>query len=263
MLDDIVDLAVTHAVPVEDDPLGQAAVELVVLAEGEGDGGAHVVVQLLGGVGVEVGHGEVLGESLVEARHHGADTPPLLGAVVDVVGVVADDHGVLHGNVDGPGLPAQLADHLDGDLGGHGHEALGLVQHGAGDALGGGGALQVTLLLDSGVVVALQRKKVTQLSVETSVEEKLESNKALKIIPPRRITLLIVRDDDHDDGGLGIDYLVELLDVGGGPVVGEGEDLGRGHGEAEGGGALLQVGHELLHDGPLIALGGTARNIRK
>ena len=49
----------------------QVAVQLVVLAEHEGDGWAHVVVQLLGRIGVEVGHTEVLGEGAVHAGHHG------------------------------------------------------------------------------------------------------------------------------------------------------------------------------------------------
>ena len=102
---------------------------------------------------MQVRDGDELGEGLVQGRDEGAGAPPLLGAVV--VGVVADDHGVLHGNFHGPGLAAQLAQHLDDHLGGHGGQALGLVQDGGGDALAGGRLLQVGLLLDGRVVVAL------------------------------------------------------------------------------------------------------------
>ena len=128
--------------PVHDDPTRQLTVDLVVPPENLGEVGQQVVVELLGGIGVHVCDAHPLGQCLVHAGDHSSDTSSLLGCVV--VGVVANDHGVLNTrysyeeqqieltylewHFDSPGLSSQLAVHLQGDLGGHRHHALGLAE---------------------------------------------------------------------------------------------------------------------------------------
>ena len=87
-------LAVADSIPVEDDPGGKTAVDVVVLPEHLGDVGKEIVLQLLGGGRVHVGQAHVLGEGLIHGGNDGPNTPPLLSRVV--VGVVADHHGVLN-----------------------------------------------------------------------------------------------------------------------------------------------------------------------
>ena len=129
------DLAVADSIPVEDDPGGKTAVDVVVLPEHLGDVGKEIVLQLLGGGRVHVGQAHVLGEGLIHGGNDGPNTPPLLSRVV--VGVVADDHGVLnredrlkvsmttrtrtdlHRHLDCPRLSAHLAVHLQSHLGSH------------------------------------------------------------------------------------------------------------------------------------------------
>merc|ERR1719341_2354466 len=157
-------------------------------------------------------------------------SPPSL-EFIWMASVVPNDHGVLEGNLDSPGLTPQLGVHLDGNLGGDGHKALGLAEHGAGDALAGDGLLQATLLLHGSVVVTL-----------------------------------VVGDDDHDNGGLHVNDLVQLLDVGGGSVVGQHEYLRGAHRHPQGRGNLLERVHKLLghslipvaeDHGPLLAVPDT------
>ena len=94
MLDHVWDLAVPNSVPVEDDPGGQLAVDLIVFPEHLGQIGEQVVLELLGRSRVHVGQGHPLGHRLIHRGHDGSHTPTFLGRVV--VGVVADHHGVLN-----------------------------------------------------------------------------------------------------------------------------------------------------------------------
>jgi hypothetical protein len=52
--------------------------KICILPEGLGDGGAHLVVQLLCWVGVEVGHSQVFGAGAVHAGNHVTHGPALL-----------------------------------------------------------------------------------------------------------------------------------------------------------------------------------------
>ena len=88
---------------------------------------------------MEVGHTKVLGEGAVHACNYSPHGPPLLGTVV--VRVVADHHCVLQRDLYSPRFSPKFRVHLNGDLGSHGHQALGLTEHSAGDALAGDGLL--------------------------------------------------------------------------------------------------------------------------
>ena len=112
---------------------------------------------------MEVGHTEVLGEGTVHTGNYSTHRPPLLGTVV--VSVVAYHHRVLQRDLDCPWFSTKFRIHLNGDLGSHGHQTLGLTEHRAGDALAGDGLLDATLLLDSGVMITLQRDSV--LNIDT------------------------------------------------------------------------------------------------
>merc|ERR1719300_357387 len=103
MFQHIIDLTITHSVPIKNDALGHFAIEVVVLAQRPGNGWADVVVKLLSGVGVQVRHAQVLRERLVQTCHQSSSTSTLLSAVM--VGVVAYHHSTLHGNVHRPRLP--------------------------------------------------------------------------------------------------------------------------------------------------------------
>ena len=106
-------------IPVHDDSLRKAAVELVVSGECLGDGGTHPVSHL-GKVGMEVSHGYELGEGTVDAGDHGTNGLVLVKAVM--VGIVSmkkpkftsksnnenylpDNHCVLERYLDSPRLP--------------------------------------------------------------------------------------------------------------------------------------------------------------
>ena len=146
-----------YDLPVHDDSVWQSSlVHLCVLPQGLGDGGTHEVLQLLLRCGVDVSHGDVPGEGGVETGHHGTHRLALVQCVV--VGIVANDHSVSQRHVDSPGLSSQLAVHLDGDLGGHGHHSLGFVEDGAGHNLGRNGLLNATLLLDGCIVLTLDNR---------------------------------------------------------------------------------------------------------
>ena len=72
-------------IPVHNDSLRKAAVELVVSGECLGDCGTHPVSHL-GEVAVEVGHGDELGECTIDAGDHGTNGLVLVKAVmVDIV----------------------------------------------------------------------------------------------------------------------------------------------------------------------------------
>ena len=58
-----------------------------------------------------------------------------------------NEHGVSQGDLDCPGLPAQLAVHLDSNSCGHGHQAHGLREHGGRHHLAVDRLLQAALLL--------------------------------------------------------------------------------------------------------------------
>ena len=121
------------SLPVDDHSAGKVPIELVVLPQRLADGRTHVVVELLGGVGVQGRHAEVLAHAGVEAGHHSPHGPALLDGVV--VGVVAYHHGVSQRHPHCPGFSPELGVHLDGDLGGHRHQTLGLAQHSRSDNL--------------------------------------------------------------------------------------------------------------------------------
>ena len=121
------------SLPVDDHSARKIPIELVVLPQRLADGGTHVVVEFLGGVGVERRHAEVLGHAGVEAGHHSPHGPALLDRVV--VGIVADHHGVSQRHPHSPGFSPELGVHLDGDLGGHRHQTLGFAQHSRSDNL--------------------------------------------------------------------------------------------------------------------------------
>ena len=56
-----------------------------------------------------------------------------------------DDHALLERDFDGPGLPSQLAVHLDDNLGGDTHQTLRLAEHRGRDALTGHCVLDAAL----------------------------------------------------------------------------------------------------------------------
>ena len=106
-----------------------------------------------------------------------------------------------------------------------------LLEDCAGDALGRDGILHDADLLDGRVVLALQEARVNQNNFKTE-----ESH-------------LVVGDDHHHDAGLHGDYLVERLDVGGRPVVRDGDNLGVPELHAEAGSDFVETLDELLGDG--------------
>merc|ERR1719158_1167312 len=153
VIDHVLDLTITNAISVDDNSARKMTIKFIVLPKSFGNGWTHVVVELLGGVGVKVGDADVLGHGVVHAGHHGPHRPPLLDGVM--IRVLADDHGVSQRHLDGPGFSPQLAVHLDRHLGGHRHQPLGFGQHSRSDNLAGDRLLQTTLLLDCGVMIAL------------------------------------------------------------------------------------------------------------
>ena len=105
-----------------------------------------------------------------------------------------------------------------------------LLEDGGGDALGRDGILHDADPLDGRVVLALQEATVKHQNLNEA-----ESH-------------LVVGDDHHHDAGLHGDDLVQSLDVGGRPVVGDGDYLGVPELHAEAGSGLVQTLDELLSD---------------
>ena len=89
---------VVALIPVHDDPLRQAPIELVILPQGFANSRADEIVQLLLGVAVDVGDAHELGTLLVDGSHDGPNRFPLVKSVV--VGVITDDHRARHWNPD-------------------------------------------------------------------------------------------------------------------------------------------------------------------
>ena len=61
--------------PVENDALRHLAVEVIVFAQRPGNGWADVVIKLLGGIGVQVGHAQVLPISVLVSAVAGEINP--------------------------------------------------------------------------------------------------------------------------------------------------------------------------------------------
>merc|ERR1719219_3305397 len=89
-------------IPVHDDSLRKAAVELVVSSECLGDCGTHPVSHL-GKVGMEISHGDELCEGTIDAGDHGTNGLVLVKTVM--VGIVSDNHRVLERYLNSPRLP--------------------------------------------------------------------------------------------------------------------------------------------------------------
>ena len=106
-----------------------------------------------------------------------------------------------------------------------------LLQDSGGDALGRDGILHDADPLDGRVVLALQEARVKHQNLN-------EAN-----------SHLVVGDDHHHDAGLEWDDLVEVLDVGGRPVVRDGDNLGDPELHAEAGSDFVETLDELLGDG--------------
>ena len=81
---------VVALIPVHDDPLRQAPIELVILPQGFANSRADEIVQLLLGVAVNVCDAQELGTLLVDGSNNGSNRFPLVKSVV--VGVISDDH---------------------------------------------------------------------------------------------------------------------------------------------------------------------------
>ena len=67
--------------------------------------------------------------------------------------ILPNDHGVLHRDLHCPGLPSQLAVHLQSYLGSHGHQSLGFVEDRGSHHLAWHWLLNATLGLDGSVVL--------------------------------------------------------------------------------------------------------------
>ena len=70
-----------------------------------------------------------------------------------MIGVIADDHRVLEWDLDCPGFPSKFAVHLDGHLGSHGHQTLGLAEHSGSHTLAGNRVLNAALGLHCSVML--------------------------------------------------------------------------------------------------------------
>ena len=81
MLHHVRDLAIADSIPVENDPGGKIAVDVVVLLEHLGDVGKEIVLKLLGGGLVHVGQALILGKGLIHGGNDGSHSPPLLSHV--------------------------------------------------------------------------------------------------------------------------------------------------------------------------------------
>merc|ERR1719323_904574 len=97
---------ISNTISVHDHPLRRLAIDLDVLPQSLGDGWHHVVSHLAHPV-VNVSRRDKPCEVLVEGGHQRACRFVLVQGVM--VGVVAQYHGVLHGDVDSPGLTPHLA----------------------------------------------------------------------------------------------------------------------------------------------------------
>ena len=117
---------------------------------------------------------------------------------------------------------------MDGDLGGHGHHALGFVEDGTGHHLGWDGVLDAAFLLDDCIM----------LTLDTEMQEAVQKVFARLRDPD---PYLVVRNDDHHECWTHPYDLVQLGHVGCWLGVRDDKLLGGADGHSKGRAGLLQV----------------------
>ena len=91
-------VCVVPLIPVHDDPLKQASIELVILPQGFALHRADEIVQLLLRVAVDVCNAHKFGTILIDAINNGSNRFHIVERVV--VGIIPDDHGARHWDSD-------------------------------------------------------------------------------------------------------------------------------------------------------------------